>query len=184
MRSDLLGQSFHRTTLFHISRSDTMSSTSESSGSEYENELDETCMDGSNAFAFEPEYPENEVQQRLMHHFSQAESDTIDFVIHGDEESASEDDGNGCTCENCAEMHNDIEQVCCQANSAMIGNKIGTEKCIAQTSAFRDVCLNVNVLEAALGTWRTFTDDSLNISATNPIDSSRTANTYHGYMVG
>lgn len=141
-----------------------MSSSSESSASEDEYEFDETCMDGSNAFAFEPEYPEEDVQQRLLHHFSQAESDTVDFIIHGDEESASEDDGNGCTCENCVQMQNDFEQVCCQDNSAMIGNKLGTEKCIARTSAFRDVCLNVNVLEAALGTWRTFTDNALNIS--------------------
>ena len=88
----------------------------------------------------------------------------LQYNQEDEEESASEDDGNGCTCENCVQTQNDFEQACCQDNSAMIGNKLGTEKRIARTSAFRDVCLNVNVLEAALGTWRTFTDNALNIS--------------------
>ena len=139
-----------------------MSSTSESSGSDDDGDFDETCMSGTTAFAFEPEYTEDEIQQRLLDHQSQTESDTIDFVIHSD--SSASEDGQPCNCEHCAEMENEFEQVCCRANSALIGDKFNTEKCIAQTIAFRDVCLNVNVLQAALGTWRTFTDNSLNIS--------------------
>ena len=125
-----------------------MSSTDENSTSDDDSDFNETYMSGSNAFAFEPEYTEEEVQERLMQHFSQNESDAI---VHSDDESACED-GEWCNCEHCVIMPNDFEQVCCIVNSSIIGNKFGVEKCIAHTIAFRDVCLNINVLQAALGT--------------------------------
>ena len=41
---------------------------------------------------------------------------------------------------------------------------MGPEGCITTTTAFQDVCLNTNVLEAALGTWHHLTDQQLQIS--------------------
>ena len=62
-------------------------------------------------------------------------------------------------------MENGFERVCCRGDAEqIIGNKFGEEQCISHTVAFRDVCLNINVLEAAIGTWRTFTDEPLQIS--------------------
>ena len=69
------------------------------------------------------------------------------------------------TCENCVHMQNIPERLCCQSTSeVIIGGKIDTKKCISLTDAFHDVCLNKNVLEAALGTSREFTDEELGIS--------------------
>ena len=60
-------------------------------------------------------------------------------------------------------MESTFERVCCQTNVGVLGDKLGIEKCIAQTDAFSDVCLNTNVLEAALGAWLTFTDEPLDV---------------------
>ena len=68
-------------------------------------------------------------------------------------------DDNWCTCENCVPIPNIPERLRCQSTSEIIGGKIDNKKCISLTDAFHDVCLNKNVLEAALGTWREFTDE-------------------------
>ena len=58
-----------------------------------------------------------------------------------------------------------LRRLCFQSTSEeIIGGKIDNKKCISLTDAFHDVCLNKNVLEAALGTWREFTDEELGIS--------------------
>ena len=69
-----------------------------------------------------------------------------------------------CSCENCIEMENDFECECCRGNAEqIIGKRFGVECYITRTEAFRDVCLNINVLEAAIGALRTFTDDPMEI---------------------
>ena len=42
--------------------------------------------------------------------------------------------------------------------------KLANKKCITLTDGFRDVCLNKNVLEAALGSWREMTEEPIEIS--------------------
>ena len=61
-------------------------------------------------------------------------------------------------------MEHALERSCCRSFSHVIGNKMGPEGCITTTTAFQDVCLNTNVLEAALGTWHHLTDQQLQIS--------------------
>ena len=112
---------------------------------------------GDNAFAFEPEYTESEVDERLR---AYPEFDDID-----DENNSSVELEDGwCTCGKCVHMDNPDERVCCRSFNEIIGDKFGTEKCIAMTTAFRDVCLNKNVLQAALGTWRQLTEQDMQIS--------------------
>ena len=139
-----------------------MSSSDESSdsGSDLEEEFyDEILFDnGNNAFAFEPEYPENEIQERLRAYIT--ERDNIENV----ENVSAEPVENWCRCENCVEMENVMERVCCQSSSDIIGDKMRYKTCITLTDGFRDVCLNNNVLEAAHGTWRNFTEEPIEIS--------------------
>ena len=138
-------------------------SSSESGASDEDSDFEEIYENPSNAFSFEPEYTEEEVQERLTQHFSQPGEEVIDFEPHSEAGSPGENDER-CNCDHCVEMANDFEQVCCQANTSIIGNKFGVEKCIAQTVAFSDVCLNTNVLEASLGAWTTFTEEPLTIN--------------------
>ena len=109
-------------------------------------------------FAFEPEYPASEVDARLLasQDNESSDDDTDEHDNAGDE--------NWCSCENCVHMEVAMENVCCRSFSDTIGNKFGIQKCITLTAAFRDVCLNTNVLAAALGTWRHLTEQQLLIS--------------------
>ena len=45
-------------------------------------------------------------------------------------------------CENCIQMRNTWERICCQASSEIIAEKVESHKCISLTDGFRDVCLN------------------------------------------
>ena len=63
-----------------------------------------------------------------------------------------------CTCEQCVQMENAAERVCCQSIAGIIGRKFDSKKCITLTVAFQEVCLSRNVLEAAIGTWRHLTE--------------------------
>ena len=116
--------------------------------------LEETYDNGNNAFAFEPEYPEHEVDERLRVYMQEREGDD------GNEPLVIADPGDDwCRCENCIQMTNTPERICCQASSEIIAEKVESHKCISHTDGFRDVCLNRNVLEAALGSWSQMTDE-------------------------
>ena len=79
---------------------------------------------GDNAFAFEPEYSASEVDERLRAYQEEDDSD--------DENNPSVELEDGwCTCEKCVHMENPAERVCCRSFANMIGEKFGTEKCIA-----------------------------------------------------
>ena len=124
-------------------------------------EDDQTLDYGENGFSFEPEHSEEVVQALLSQHVPDQQGDDVDFLT--DNEILTVDDW--CSCESCTEMENDFERVCCRGDAEqIIGNKFGDERCISHTEAFRDVCLNTNVLEAAIGTWRTFSDEPLQIN--------------------
>ena len=113
---------------------------------------------GSNGFAFEPEYSADEVEERLQTHGEEVSSDedAVSIEVPGE-------DG-WCTCEQCVQMENAAERVCCQSIAGIIGRKFDSKKCITLTVAFQEVCLSRNVLEAALGTWRHLTEQPLEIS--------------------
>ena len=121
--------------------------------------LDETYNNGDNAFAFEPEYPEHEVDERLRVYLQVKEGGD------GNEPLVIADPGDDwCRCENCIQMTNIPERICCKASSEIIADKVESQKCISLTDGFRDVCLNRNVLEAALGTWHQITEEPVEIS--------------------
>ena len=142
-----------------------------SSESEYDNENDildystdeennETFDYGTNGFSFEPEHSEEVVQALLSQHNQEQPEDQPGQPSDDDVPPTLDD---WCNCQNCKEMENNFECECCRQNAEqIIGDKFGVERCISHTDAFQDVCLNVNVLQAALGTWRTFTDDDYN----------------------
>ena len=115
------------------------------------------CTMHYNGFAFEPEYTAEEVEERLRVDGEEVSSDDDSISI-----DVSEEDG-WCTCEQCVYMENATERVCCQSISGTIGRKFDSQNCITLTVAFQDVCLNRNVLEAALGTWRHLTEQPLEI---------------------
>ena len=126
-------------------------------------EEDETFDYGSNGFSFEPEHSEEVVQALLSQNDTQDQpEENVDFDI--DHEVPVTVD-QWCSCENCIEMENDFERECCRTNAEQIvGDRFGVERCISRTEAFRDVCLNTNVLEAGIGAWRSFTDEPLQIN--------------------
>ena len=113
----------------------------------------------SNAFAFEPEYSASEVDARQL---ASQEVDSSDD--DSGETSTDELEDGWCTCEKCLHMEQAVDRVCCRSLFDTTGNKFGSEKCITSTAAFQDVCLNTNVLEAALGTWRHLNEQQLEIS--------------------
>ena len=115
---------------------------------------------GKNAFVFEPEYPEHEIEERLRAYLLANEGSSRDEST----KITAERHDCCCQCENCIEMTNIEERVCCQSSAEIIGDKVGNNKCISLTDGFRDVCLNKNVLEAALGSWHIITDENLDIS--------------------
>ena len=112
----------------------------------------------TNGFAFEPEYSASEIEAHLL---ASQDDDENESEYDADDEGTSED---VCTCEKCVDMEHALERSCCRSFSHVIGNKMGPEGCITTTTAFQDVCLNTNVLEAALGTWHHLTDQQLQIS--------------------
>ena len=128
-----------------------MSSSEENSDVESDNDSVDELSDfelyesGSNAYAFEPENSEHVVAERLRE-FDDAETNTDVEMLTSDIEN-----DNWCNCEKCVRMVNANERVCCQSSANIIDGKFMGEKCISSTTAFRDVCLNVNVLETALG---------------------------------
>ena len=134
-----------------------MSSSDENSDPDIELErkfLEETYDNWNNAFAFEPGYPEHEVDERLRDYLQEREGDD------GNEPLVIADPGEDwCRCKNCIQMTNTRERICCQASSEIIAEKVESHKCISLTDGFRDVCLNRNVFEAALGSWRQMTDE-------------------------
>ena len=125
-----------------------------SSGSESESDSNISDTDDffdvfsetGNGFAFEPEYSAAEVEVRLRDRANDMSSDEDG----GSDGSPGE--GEWCTCEQCVHMDNQAERVCCQSIAGIIGRKFGSQKCVALTVAFEEVCLGRNVLEAALGT--------------------------------
>ena len=140
----------------------TISFSDETSDDDFDVEWENDFLDnkGSNAFAFEPEYPEHEIEERLTAYLREREHDGGDEPL-----IIEQSDENWCTCENCVHVPNIPERLCFQSTSEeIIGGKIDNKKCISLTDAFHDVCLNKNVLETALGTWREFTDEELGIS--------------------
>ena len=135
------------------SDSDSGSNSSDSNGPfHFFNEI------GENGFAFEPEYSAEEVNERLR---TLGDVDT-DADLNTAENQKEE--GSWCICEQCVDMENSAERVCCQSIGDTIGRKFDCKKCISMTPAFQDVCLNRNVLEAALGTWHHLTEQPLEIS--------------------
>ena len=139
-----------------------MSFSDETSDDDFDVEWENDFLDnkGSNAFAFEPEYPEHGIEERLTAYLRERENDGGDEPL-----IIEQSDENWCTCENCVPMPNIRGRLCCQSTSEeIIGGKIDNKKCISLTDAFHDVCLNKNVLESALGTWREFTDEEIGIS--------------------
>ena len=98
-----------------------MSFSDETSDDDFDVEWEYDFLDnkGSNAFAFEPEYPEHEIEERLTAYLREREDDG------GDEPLIIEQlDANWCTCENCIPMPNIPERLCCQSTSEIIGGKI------------------------------------------------------------
>ena len=139
-----------------------MGSSSESDEDILDNEEDETFEYGNNGFSFEPEHSEEVVQALLSQYTQDHPEEDVDFVTDDDVPVTVDQ---WCSCENCVEMENDFEQVCCRTNAEQIvGNRFGVEQCISRTESFRDVCLNTNVLEAAIGAWRSFTDEPLQVN--------------------
>ena len=139
-----------------------MSFSDETSDDDFDVERENDFLDnkGCNAFAFEPEYPEHEIEEILTAYLRERVNDGGDEPL-----IIEQSDENWCTFENCVPMPNIPERLCCQSTSEeIIGDKIDNKKCISLTDDFHDVCLNENVLEAALGTWREFTDEELGIS--------------------
>ena len=112
-----------------------------------------------NGFAYEPEYSAAEVEERLRERGEDMNSSDDDVAPN---DSPGEDEW--CTCEQCVQMENPAERVCCQSIAGIIGRKFDSQKCVALTVAFQEVCLSRNVLEAALGTWRHLTEQPLEIS--------------------
>ena len=72
-------------------------------------------------------------------------------------------------------MTNTRERICCQATSEIIF--------ISLTDGSRNVCLNRNVLEAALGSWRQMTDESVK-KTINRIGLLHFDNAYPGFLDG
>ena len=110
-----------------------LSHESSDSGSDLEEEFyDEILFDnGNNAVAFEPEYPENEIQERLRAYIT--ERDNIENV----ENVTAEPVENWCRCENCFEMENVMERECCQSSSDIIGDKMRNKTCITLADIYR-----------------------------------------------
>ena len=119
-----------------------MSSSESSSENSDTDDFFDDILNGSvsNGFAFEPEYPASEVDARLLASQENKSSDD-------DTDEHDEGDDHWCSCENCVHMEVAMENVCCRSFSDTIGNKFGIQKCSILTAAFRDVCLNTNVLE-------------------------------------
>ena len=92
---------------------------------------------GNNAFAFEPEYPENEIQERLRAYIT--ERDNIENV----ENVTAEPVENWCRCKNCVEMENVMERVCCQSSSDIIGDKMRNKTYITLTQGCHSFFENV-----------------------------------------
>ena len=115
---------------------------------------------GGNGFMFEPEYSESEVDARLLANQEFKDGDDDPEGIATDELGDE-----WCTCEQCLHMEHAVERVCCKCFSDIIGKKLCCKRCIVLTAAFQEVCLGTNVLEvSALGTWRHFTEEQLEIS--------------------
>ena len=56
----------------------------------------------------------------------------------------------------------EIERKCCKSSLEIIDRKFEDCECILDTDGFRDVCMNKNVLEAALGAWHHFSVWTIN----------------------
>ena len=114
-----------------------MSSSEENSdsGSDLDHEIYEDIYDnGNNAFALEPEYPEDEVEERLRAYLLETENNDENVQI-----TSTENEEDWCKCENCIYMENIIERVCCQSSSGIISEKLGNKKCFTLTDGFQDV---------------------------------------------
>ena len=131
------------------------SSSDDESANLWENEL---LDQRNNGFAFEPEYPESEIEDRLTAYLQARENGSQE------EPRIPQTNEKWCTCEKCADELDVPQRLCCQSTTQIIGKKFLDKKCISETDAFEDVCLNRNVLEAALGTWKEFTDEEMDTS--------------------
>ena len=75
--------------------------------------------------------------------------------------SSSPTDMSWCKCGNCVSDINIDEKICCKNPLLLSDEEFENHKCIAETTAFANVCLDKNVLKAAMGAWREFRDETL-----------------------
>ena len=95
--------------------------------------------DSVKPYRFEPRYSENELQ--VITHANNA-------MI---ESSSTPVDISWCKCGFCVCDADIDEKVCCKNPLLLPDEEFGNLTCITQTTAFANVCLDRNVLKAALG---------------------------------
>ena len=72
-----------------------------------------------------------------------------------------------CICQYCVKDVQIVEKVCCKNPSILMIKKFYEFDCITQSEAFGNVCLNKDVLEAAIGAWRDLSVTHIDLSNIN-----------------
>lgn len=101
---------------------------------------------GLKPYKLEPMYTENELE--IM---SRREDDATT------ESSGSYTDMSWCKCSHCIQNINIAEKICCKNPQMLFEEEFD---CITKTTSFANVCLDKNVLKAAMGAWREFRDET------------------------
>ena len=105
--------------------------------------------DSVKPYRFEPRYSENELQ--VMTHANNAMIESNSTPV----------DISWCKCGFCVCDADIDEKVYCKTPLLLPDEEFGNLTCITQTTALANVCLDRNVLKAALGAWREFQNEAL-----------------------
>ena len=111
--------------------------------------------DGIQPFQFEPICSDSEAEDDLG-----VEDSTISQAVAGDSME-------WCRCENCQNNPSITKKICCRAPKIFEDDIFDGKKCITETDAFESVCLNLHVLQAAIGTWNDTHQEERNLENIN-----------------
>ena len=72
-----------------------------------------------------------------------------------------------CLCGHCIHDIHIEEKICCKNPLILPSEKCNAFECITLSEAFSNVCLNKDVLEAAIGAWRDLNSTDMDVSNIN-----------------
>lgn len=84
-----------------------------------------------------------------------------------DDSAIYDSDMSWCLCSHCIHGQNIEEKICCKNPLILPNAKFNESDCITLTEVFNNVCLNKDVLQAAMGAWRDFNNTDLALTNIN-----------------